>query len=286
MRRGWYHCIELKDGSVTPGFRFRNVAATRKVFAAVDPAGKSVLEVGCADGLMSLLAFRRGADWVMAWDRAERWTIQRLAHEFDAHALRHASDNDLRRLADLPMVDVVICSGLLYHTFDPLAVLLRCRSRLGNGGAFVLETAAYGSPKQFLQWNGGRYYPDPGQANFWFPSLGLLDQWLILARLQPLGASWINDGKIIRLAVVCRAVERVETDSAWQAAFQQPRPDTEPGVCFAEFIDWQACEQYEASVPIASDGPIPSLWQWCQTHRALTVDEIERGITLRLGDME
>ena len=66
----FYHCIELAPGITTPGFpgtasyvdRFQDVAA------GLDFHGTRVLDVGCRDGAMALIAERAGAARVVGVD--------------------------------------------------------------------------------------------------------------------------------------------------------------------------------------------------------------------------
>src|SRR5258708_15588644 len=65
-RKGWYHSIELPDGTVTDGLisieRLKNRVAHMPIPA--DLHGKRVLDIGAWDGWFSFEMERRGADVV------------------------------------------------------------------------------------------------------------------------------------------------------------------------------------------------------------------------------
>lgn len=280
----WYHNIELEPGTITPGYGFQNIAITRKAFAAVDCSGRKVLDVACADAMMSVIACRRWASDVMAWDRIEQPAIAILQDKFGLYQLTHNWDLQFSNLSKLPPVDIAICSGLLYHVYDPLATILRVRGQVRTGGVLVIETAVWLSPEPMLQWNGGRYYDNPTGGNYWFPSVGLLQEWMSFLRLVPLSAAWIDESRNVgRFAVACRAVDEVPTDNVWHRHHQQaPRGDNTE-LCFREVIDWERCKSDADPVPVSGE-PIKSLWDFASPKNEMSKEEIARGIVLRLGD--
>jgi len=148
-RRLWYNDIEI-DGQLRTRFPEDYAAnpvleavdrSNRKTLAWLDRAvpkslsGKSVLDLGCADGMFSVWAARRGARRVLGIERNRhnfaqadwlRGALELRNAEFRCGALeRHIGDETF---------DHVFCLSLLYHLVDPLVTLQRlrgiCRGRL------------------------------------------------------------------------------------------------------------------------------------------------------------
>lgn len=141
-RRLWYHDIEISDGLRT---RFREDYEVSPVLRRVDEGNQamlewaqqhlpsdlthlSVLDLGCADGLFSFWAARRGARRVVG--------IERNQYNFEHATL-------LKEILNLPNVefrcgslekhlpeepfDIVFMNGLIYHLINPLGTLHRLR---------------------------------------------------------------------------------------------------------------------------------------------------------------
>ncbi len=148
-RRIFYHNIEIADGIRTrfdedydevPYLR-RTDASELALLDRMDcatggsPAGQSVLDVGCADGLFSVWAARRGASRVLG--------VERNVYNYE-HAcfVRHAANLDNVSFVNGPVESVdasepfddVFALGLLYHVIDPVGTLHKlrrvCRDRL------------------------------------------------------------------------------------------------------------------------------------------------------------
>ena len=143
-RRLWYHDIELASGVRT---RFPEDYDVNPVLRAVDAdgvgfqadldahlppslEGMTVLDVGCADGLFSIWAVRRGADRVVGiernrrnFERADfvRRTLNLNNLEFAFGSVEGACPDE--------RFDVVLCCSLIYHLVDPLGTLHMLRNR-------------------------------------------------------------------------------------------------------------------------------------------------------------
>ena len=95
-----------------------------------DLTGKSVLDIGCADGGWSIAALRRGAKSVLAID--EQVTAgMRLIQAANVMPGLEFRQVDLfsNEFMSLPKFDFIIFSGVLYHVHDMLEALKRVRSR-------------------------------------------------------------------------------------------------------------------------------------------------------------
>ena len=121
---GWYHSIELPDGSVIPGHQSVEQLRTRlrQFHIPEDLTGKRVLDIGAWDGWFSFEMERRGAT-VMALDSAKNTRL------LEARALLGSRIDyrigDICRLTsnDLGSFDIVLFLGVLYHLKHPLLAL-------------------------------------------------------------------------------------------------------------------------------------------------------------------
>jgi tRNA (mo5U34)-methyltransferase len=123
---GWYHSIELPDGSVIPGLQ--TLAQLRERIARYpipqDLRGKRVLDIGAWDGWFSFEMERRGAT-VVAVDSARQETFfeaRRLLNskvEYIVEDVCHLSPRDIGTF------DIVLFFGVLYHLKHPLLALER-----------------------------------------------------------------------------------------------------------------------------------------------------------------
>ncbi|HEX8120667.1 MAG TPA: class I SAM-dependent methyltransferase [Solirubrobacteraceae bacterium] len=162
----WYHCIELPDGTVTPG-AFDLRPSTRVVPLPASLAGKRCLDVGTWDGFWAFEMERRGASEVVAididdpdqwdWPPRERLASSRgglavlaarkrpgAGFGFAAAALGSRAQRVVRSVYELdPEVDgtfdVVFLGSLLLHLRDPVAALDRLRS-VCSGVAVIADT--------------------------------------------------------------------------------------------------------------------------------------------------
>jgi tRNA (mo5U34)-methyltransferase len=162
----WYHCIELPDGTVTPG-AFDLRPSTKVVPLPDDLTGARCLDVGTWDGFWAFEMERRGAAEVVAIDieDPERWDWpprERVAGHGGGLAVlsdrkppgagfRHAAEalgSKARRVdrsvyeldpATDGAFDVVFLGSLLLHLRDPVGALDRVRA-VCRGQAVVADT--------------------------------------------------------------------------------------------------------------------------------------------------
>jgi SAM-dependent methyltransferase len=140
----FYHCVELGPGVVTPGWQDA-IPLQRPVsnlIKSLDLAGKSVLDVGCRDGLFSFEVERRGAAPILGIDN----DLSRPAVEFLIPYLQSSVRMVQMNLYDLEVhpderYDVVIFAGVLYHLRFPFYGLKRIADAVKPGGLMILETA-------------------------------------------------------------------------------------------------------------------------------------------------
>jgi tRNA (mo5U34)-methyltransferase len=123
---GWYHSMELPDGSVIPGHQ--TIGQLRERIARYpipqDLRGKRVLDIGAWDGWFSFEMERRGAT-VVAVDSVRQDTFfeaRRLLNskvEYIVEDVCHLSPRDIGTF------DIVLFFGVLYHLKHPLLALER-----------------------------------------------------------------------------------------------------------------------------------------------------------------
>jgi tRNA (mo5U34)-methyltransferase len=120
-QKGWYHSIDLLDGTVTDGLIPIERLERRVAHMPIpeDLRGKRVLDIGAWDGWFSFEMERRGAD-VVAVDCVE---IENFLYAHDARQ----SKVDYRILdvmdltpRELGYFDIVLFLGVLYHLKHPL----------------------------------------------------------------------------------------------------------------------------------------------------------------------
>lgn len=268
LERGWYYTVEVEPGVWTPGKSFPNIHIVRQALSRVQVEGMSCLDIGSMEGLFSIILCRRGARYVMAYDRMVfgrkiSFLQEKLAVDFNLLSGFSLSELD-KELCDRydesgAMFDVVLFSGVLYHMIDPLGGLLHARRNLKNGGIMVFETAAILSSEQTAHLNAeGRFYPGD---NYWLFSLGCLDTLLRFARLAPLDAFYFKHDPLpgqpqrIRVCIVCRAAESAPRADGDDWLRREQAKD------FNEYIDWQRNKAYARTSPVEynSAGRNPAL---------------------------
>lgn len=183
----WAHRIDLGDGVVTPGY-YGHTAwrhASSHFGMPDDLSGKSVLDIGCSDGMFSFEAEQRGAARVLAVDSSAHYTMCigksqdwpagfKLAKEVLGSNVEFL-DCDLFHLCQTHTADVVLFYGVLYHLDDPIGGLRKVFSLVNDGGCALIETAV----SSFIETDRGWVFQpghDGDPSNKWYPSTqGLID---------------------------------------------------------------------------------------------------------------
>lgn len=126
----WFHTIDLGNGIVTPG-QDRSAVKLPGLQIPASLAGKSVLDIGAADGFFSFEAERRGASRVLSTD-IHAWQDTRNKQEgfnLARRALNSRVEDQLISVMDITpervggTFDVVLFLGVLYHLKHPLLAL-------------------------------------------------------------------------------------------------------------------------------------------------------------------
>jgi len=121
---GWYHSIELPDGSVIPGHQSIEQLRTRVRQFPIpeDLTGKRVLDIGAWDGWFSFEMERRGAS-VLALDSAKNTRLLEAKALLGSRIDYHIGDICRLTAKDLGTFDIVLFLGVLYHLKHPLLAL-------------------------------------------------------------------------------------------------------------------------------------------------------------------
>lgn len=137
----WWHQIDLGHGIATPGRGGDTRARLERLHLPRDLTGKSVLDIGAADGAFSFACERRGARRVVAVNE-HRHPGLFLAADIIGSSVEPVVA-DLMELDPEDIggpFDVVLFSGVIYHLPDPVGGLLRAFHLTARGGLLVLET--------------------------------------------------------------------------------------------------------------------------------------------------
>jgi tRNA (mo5U34)-methyltransferase len=144
---GWWHVIELPDGTTTPGGW--DLRPTAREIPWPDLAGKRCLDVGTASGFWAFEMERRGAADVLATDRPSDFQQMSRGHFEEARtALGSSVRYEERDVFDLEgEFDVVFMGFVLQMVTDPIGALQSVR-RVCRGQLLLLDTVSL--PLSFL----------------------------------------------------------------------------------------------------------------------------------------
>lgn len=143
----WFHQIDFGDGIVSPGvIPLEILRGMADIFFGNGIKGKTVLDIGCWDGFLSIEAARRGAARVLAIDHfawSNQCWGQRAAFDLARSTLAPTIEVMDIDLADLNVerigtFDIVLFAGVLYHLKHPLLTLDQLAPLAKE--TFILET--------------------------------------------------------------------------------------------------------------------------------------------------
>lgn len=123
----WYQSIYLGHGLAARGSR-DTFALLRELRLPASLRGKTVVDIGSAEGFFSFECEARGAERVTAIDHPafrQRRPGPRILKELFSSSIELV-EMDVAE-AELPVADVVLFLGVLYHLEDPLRALRRVR---------------------------------------------------------------------------------------------------------------------------------------------------------------
>ena len=123
---GWYHSIDLPDGTVIPGIQTIEQLRGRIAQYPIpqDLRGKRVLDIGAWDGWFSFEMERRGAE-VLAVDSARQETFFQAKKLLNSKVEYLVEDICYLTPREVGYFDIVLFFGVLYHLKHPLLALER-----------------------------------------------------------------------------------------------------------------------------------------------------------------
>lgn len=250
----WYYKIDLGDGVVTPGYNYQNVIPTQKLLRACKLKGAHLLDIGVMEGALSILMEREGAK-VVGYDRVD-WTdkinlvkeAQQSSFEYHGGKTFHEFTKLAQREKMAPF-DIVVMSGVLYHTIDPMLFLYYARCLMAPGSSFVIETSAVTDSECLMQFNNaGRFY---SFTNYYQVSTGWLDYILRYLGFRILDVSYINAGQYMYGENKDMHVPRVALRCVLTGEQQLPEGDEwgRKNLMMRELAEYMPLESYPAKDP-------------------------------------
>jgi SAM-dependent methyltransferase len=138
----WYHCIDLPDGTQTPGQKII-LPIQRPIMAELhrhDLAGKRVLDIGCRDGLFSFEAEKMGASEVVGIDNDLSVGATEFLIPYFNSKVQMRAINLYDFKTDEPF-DFVLFAGVLYHLRFPFLGLKTIADAMKPGATLIIETS-------------------------------------------------------------------------------------------------------------------------------------------------
>ncbi len=205
----FYHCIDLGEGVVTPGFK-EIIPAQQPVHQQIairDLTGKRVLDIGCRDGLFSFAAERQGGDVTGIDNDLSKAAVEFLIPHFRSRVkMRQANIYDFT-VSPEERFDFVIFAGVLYHLRFPMFALKRIADVMKPGGTLLIETATLLSHNEhpFL------FTPAPAESPYDPTSVTFFNYAGLSATLKSLGFEDIQCTNIL--------VGKQDSFPSWDAFF-------------------------------------------------------------------
>lgn len=180
----WFHAIRFDENRSTNGRFPSSRPANYTLFGAleylrhIDVAGRDCVDLGTMDGLIAFALSERRAASVLATDMAPRKTFEagRAFLGYDIDYRHPATIDSLASELSGKKVDLLVCCGILYHVFEPLASLVQCRESLRTNGLMIMETQyAYAEPGPVIAYSPADRVGGSIHANTFFrPSFSAL----------------------------------------------------------------------------------------------------------------
>lgn len=184
----WYHAIQFAEGVVSPGRFASHIPPNYTLFPVfkflehIDLTGIDCIDIGTTDGLASFIIKSEGASLVVATDRGDRdeFRFSREALNLDVEyfpATTLDGGDLLRKLqasGQPTKYDLVVLSGVIYHSYDPLLVMMHARKLLKHNGLFIVESviASGEEDAMFMNWEIDNPVREPN--SYFLPTLKAL----------------------------------------------------------------------------------------------------------------
>lgn len=210
QRDPFYHKIDL-GFMTTPGKYGHYLAKVMSLMDFLDLKGRRCLDIGCMDGKMSFEMEKRGGLPVAVdqFDRPHLWLCKEILKSKVSYHNDVKLDNIYEKLDQLGYAafDMILNSGVLYHSISPFRFLIDCRRMLKNNGFMMIETGFVNKDDNamYFQCDDSAYSP----GSFFFLSRGCLLQMITFLAMVPLQMICEKD----RIAILCQAVKPSEMPS-------------------------------------------------------------------------
>jgi SAM-dependent methyltransferase len=136
----WYHCMKFTNGTQTNGWQENDILCDWlvKQVTNIDVTEKIVADVGCRDGLLSLVMEKNGAKEIIGIDNdlsegASQLLIPRLNSKIQMREL------NLYDIQHIDYFDITVCCGVLYHLRFPFLGLKKLVDMTKSGGTIYIE---------------------------------------------------------------------------------------------------------------------------------------------------
>ena len=290
----WYYTVELAPGLFSKGQADEMPLLARMALREIDIKGALCLDMGTMEGLMPVLMVKGGAVGVMAIDAldhcVEKMTALKSAHgvNFEYASVGTMYDLD-KKMADPPGqqygFDLINCSGLLYHVWNPMGLLAGVRPLLRRNGLMIVSTNVILEEEPVMAFNvAGRMQAETN--TFWYFSPSCLDYVLRYLRLEPIKVLYLRHDAMGThnrfrngthggdISIICRATDHSAADP-WMAASAQQSWE------YQWLVDWaradaqplssirapRCTESVDVAAEVFSGRAIPPRIEPTDTHR-------------------
>lgn len=180
----WWHTIDLGNGVTTPGQQ--PIDYPQHVGLPEDLTGKSVIDVGTWDGVISFAAESRGAARVVAADIFKGMGFQ-LVHKVLNSKVEFVQMDVRKDLPDLGKFDLVCFLGVIYHVPDPIVTFKRIADLSNDMLILETDTDLNWSPTPMSRLVAGHHkWPEltprdalkKPECNWWLPNRACIEQWI------------------------------------------------------------------------------------------------------------
>ena len=258
--QAWFHAIKFSEGLISEGRKLKNkpsnytLYGTLKLLEHIDLNKRVCADIGTMDGLIAFQLKSQGADYVLATDVAKRAQFiegqNYLNLDIDYQVPVRIAELDLALKQQ--KLDIMVCAGVLYHVFEPLTMLIKCREALKNNGLLILETQYLSDePESVMSFSPndmrlGNHHPNV----FFVPSYHALCGMLNMAAFN-IVTTISNHGRITILAKAVKP-SGVTTDTV---ALQQVIKRYSRYNNYKEDIDYNRLEKESLDSDIVYTGP-------------------------------
>ena len=216
----WFHAVSLGEGIATPGRFSRNTPPNWTLFPVhyflenMNICDMDCIDIGATDGIVSFILKQEGARRVVATDRANRETFlflrDYLGLEID-YLPNSSLDNygiyhELVERGLPTKYDLVILAGVIYHTYDPLVVMMHARKILKQNGIMIVETISHPGEDPVLYFNSECEKPVREPNTYFLPTVACLQAFSGYLSCKPL-ATIKNSGRAAILMQACKPNE-------------------------------------------------------------------------------